>query len=204
MAQDGEAQAWEKLLQLRGERVAARASAEYRKDRGSYQLFSFGQELHIDMKTRSITSTTEPGLFLLEGLSGYSILGILHYLAEAKDILPTGTMVSPNQLPGGDIFQRGTHRLPLHVLADTFGGDMDGFLKRGKILGGERTEVGDTGLTLFPFPRVPVTVALWKKSEEFPAEAALLFDSTCPFHLATDVIWATAMMTVGMLAGEVP
>ena len=140
---------------------------------------------------------------MLEHLSEYSVLGILHYLAEAKDILPTGTMVSPKELPGGDIFQRGTHRLPLHVLADKFGEDVTGFLHTGSILGGEQAEFGDAGCTLFPFPRVPVTVAVWRKSEEFPAEAVLLFDSTCPFHLATDVVWATAMMTVGMFAGEV-
>lgn len=202
MAVDGEAQAWEKLLQLEGERVAARASAVYQENNDSYQLLSYGQELVVDMGARTVRSKTKEGRFLLEHLSSYSILGILHYLAEAKDVLPTGTMVSPKELPGGDIFQRGTHCLPLSLLAEKFGENVDDFFQIGLALGGERADFGDAGCTLFPFPRVPVTAALWQKSEEFPAEAVLLFDSTSPFHLATDVIWATAMMTVGMLAGE--
>lgn len=204
MSIDGETQAWEKLQNLDGERVADRASVEFHGKESCYTMFSYGQELHVDLKRRLIAADSTKGCFLLEELSSYSVLGILYYLAEAKDILPTGTMVSPKELPGGDIFQRGTHRLPMNLLTDRFGKDGESFLLAGLELGGERTEVGDAGCTLFPFPRVPVTAALWRASEEFSAEAVILFDSTCSFHLATDVIWATAMMTLGMLAGEIP
>lgn len=204
MAQDGETQAWERLLLLDGDRVAARASAVYLENNNTYQIRSYGQNVLVDIGGRRITCETKEGHFLLERLSSYSILGFLHYLTEAKDILPAGTMVSPKELPGGDIFQRGTHRLPLHLLAEKFGSEPERLVQTGLSLGGERADCGDAGCTLFPFPRVPVTAAVWSKSEEFPAEAVLLFDSTCPFHLATDVIWATAMMSVGMLSGEVP
>ena len=37
---------------------------------------------------------------------------------------------------------------------------------------------------------------IWKEDDEFPARADMLFDSTCSEHLPTDIIWATAMISV--------
>ena len=204
MAQNGELQAWEKLDQLERERVAERSSVEYDSRKDTFSFRSYGQPVEINLKERRVSSSTERGSFLLEELSSYSQLGILYYLSEAKDILPTGNLVSPKELPGGDIFQRGTHRLPLHMITRRFGENGAAFLQAGRDLGGEQCECGDAGFTVFPFPRVPVTAALWVGSDEFPAEASILFDSTCPLHLATDVIWATAMMTIGMILLEAP
>jgi hypothetical protein len=63
-------------------------------------------------------------------------------------------------------------------------------------LGAQQMEYGDACLRLFPFPRVPVTMILWRADEEFPARADMFFDATCEQHLPTDVIWSTAMTSV--------
>lgn len=97
---------------------------------------------------------------------------------------------------GGEIYERGTHVLPLDRVSDRYGTDVPGFLARGRELGGEPTDYADASLRLFPFPRVPVVLLLWEKGPEFAARASLLFDSSARFHLPVDIIWSTAMMSL--------
>ena len=109
------------------------------------------------------------------------------------DIPLTGRLVQPVNVKGGDIFFRGTHVLPLDKLALKYGNDKTGFLKRGTDLGGMQMNYGDASVKLFPFPRLPVVIILWQEDDEFPSRADILFDSTCEFHLALDILWSTAM-----------
>jgi len=52
-----------------------------------------------------------------------------------------------------------------------------------------------SSLRLFPLPRVPVTLVLWLRDEEFPPRMDLLFDSTCDLQISlSDIIWSIAMM----------
>lgn len=99
-------------------------------------------------------------------------------------------------MSGGEIFQRGTHVLPLDRLADRYANDFESFYKIGLELGGQQLEHDDASVRLYPFPRVPVTFILWKGDDEFPARADMFFDTTCEQHLPTDVIWSTAMTSV--------
>jgi hypothetical protein len=81
-------------------------------------------------------------------------------------------------------------------VAQRFGKDKEGFLQKGKGLGGEQVKYGDASVKLYPFPRIPAILTLWLEDEEFPARVDLMFDSTCDMHLATDIIWSIAMMCV--------
>jgi hypothetical protein len=123
---------------------------------------------------------------LLGELSHYSCLSILWYLVQAQDILPSGNLINPRELAGGLIFGRGSHALPLDKLAVKYGGDTAAFLKKGVSLGGECSDYGDASIKLYP----------WREDEEFPANVVLLLDATCPRYLPTDIIWATAMVSV--------
>jgi hypothetical protein len=133
---------------------------------------------------------------LLDRLGYFSRLSILLYLTSAKNIPFSGRLVQPVNLKGGHIFFRGTHILPLDKLALKYGNDAGGFLKRGTALGGRQMNHGDVSVQLFPFPRIPVVVILWQEDEEFPPRTDLLFDSTCEFHLALDILWSTAMKSL--------
>jgi hypothetical protein len=115
---------------------------------------------------------------------------ILTYLLRAKPIDLSGEIVNEKQIPGGETFFRGPHRLYTRPMEELFGQDHDTFLLAGKKLHGEVKKLGDAAICLPMLPRVPVTLILWLKDDEFPAEVKVSFDSTISRHLPLDVIWA--------------
>jgi hypothetical protein len=94
------------------------------------------------------------------------------------------------------MFFRGSHVLPLENLAERYEDDKEVFLKRGKELCGEVLNFGDASVRLFPVPRIPMTIILWLRDEEFPPRADLLLDSSCELQVPLDIIWSVAMMSL--------
>jgi hypothetical protein len=191
----GEEKAWECLAGLDPSGTCSRTLAVFDGEAGRYTLKSFCTDIHISPSERKMSSTPE-GDIILKRYGYFSVLSTLWYLTGAKEIPLSGELVSPTNLKGGQLFFRGTHVLPLDKLAEKYGKDAEGFLSRGKGLCGEKLGYGDASIRLFPFPRVPVVIILWKEDDEFPARADLLFDTTCMYHLPLDIVWSTAMMSV--------
>lgn len=196
MAHPGEEKAWEILSKLDPKATENRTGATFNADNSTYELKCLGQDIHISLKDREIKGTSTFGKFLINDLGEYSRLSVLSYLVNAKDLPLTGELVRPSDLPGGDIFVRGTHVLPLDGIAESFGHDQEEFINIGKELGASGLGYGDISLGFFPFPRVPIVLIVWAGDDEFPAKVSLLCDSTCTSHLSIDIIWSTAMMTV--------
>ena len=195
----GEEKAWEILRGMNPVDVCRSASVVFDGRSGSYVLRSLGMDLHIDPGSKKIHCDAPDGPRLLDKLGYFSKMSILWYLAGVREIPLSGKLIKPENLKGGLIFFRGTHVLPLDGLASRYQDDKKGFILRGEELGGEKTCYGDASVRLFPFPRVPVEIILWKGDEEFPPRADLLFDSTCELHLALDVLWAVAMQSILMM-----
>ena len=194
--QTGELKAWEVLEGLNPENVSNRAKVTYDSSSNTYTLKSFGQDVIVSMTGKFIYSDSQESDLLLNKLGDYSRLSILWYLVNAKDMTLTHKLVRPEDLKGGNIYAKGTHVLPLDRITDKFGSDTEGFLKRGMEIGSEVLDFGDASLKLFPLPRVPVTIIIWKGDEEFSPRSDLLLDSTCELHLPVDIIWSTVMMSV--------
>ena len=192
----GESKAWELLGGLNPEDVCSRAKVSYDRSLNTYTLKSFGQDIIVSMADKVMRSDSQESDLILNQLGDYSKLSILWYLVNAKDILPTQELIRPENLKGGNIYSKGTHVLPLDRITDKYGSDTEGFVQRGRVIGSEVLDYGDVSLRLFPFPRVPVTIILWKGDEEFSPRSDLLLDSTCEQHLPVDVLWSTAMMSV--------
>ena len=53
-------------------------------------------------------------------------------------------------------------------------------------LGGQPADYGDVAVTVSGFPRVPVTVVLWRGDEEFPPDGNMLFDGSVMDYLCTE------------------
>lgn len=189
----GEEKAWQILKDLKPAGVCKNAMVSFDDATGIYLLKSFGMDLYVAPENKSIYSNAPYADLLLNRLGYFSRLSIPCYLTSAMDIPLTGRLIQPGNVKGGDIFFRGTHVLPLDKLALKYGQDKAGFLKRGADLGGMRMNYGDASVKLFPFPRLPVVIILWQEDDEFPPRADILFDSTCEFHLALDILWSIAM-----------
>jgi hypothetical protein len=202
MAWPGEKDAWDILSDLDSKDVKTNAKELFNSSDSTYELTCFGQDICISLTERIIFSKPSLGSLLVDALGEYSRLSILRYLIHSIDLPLSGQLVRPSDLPGGDIFIRGTHVLPLEKTAAYFTNNFSDFLSTGKSLGGSQRDYGDISLKLFPFPRVPVVLILWSGDEEFPPKSSLLFDSSCVSHLPTDILWSTAMMTVEMMLIE--
>lgn len=194
--QSGEEHAWELLSDLDPEDVCRRADVSFDRPAGCFKLRLFSADILVCTRCRRISGDSPAADVLLERLGGYARLSALWYLVGARDIPVSGKLVKPGDMGGGEIYQRGSHVLPLDRIAERYGSDVPGFLARGQELGGKQAEYGDVSLKLFLFPRVPVVLLLWKKDPEFAARAGLLFDSSARLHLPVDVIWSTAMMSL--------
>ena len=193
---NGEEHAWEVLARLDPEAVCRRADVTHCAPAGHYVLRVFSAFMPVSTKDRRMSGGSPSADALLERLGGHARLSALWYLVGARDVPLSGRLAKPGDMGGGEIYERGTHVLPLDCVADRYGSDLDGFLARGRELDGEETRYGDASVRLLPFPRVPVVLLLWKKDPEFAARAGLLLDSSARFHLPLDIIWSTAMMTL--------
>jgi len=195
----GEKVAWELLSELDPTRVMANAQARFSPTDSVYQLTCFGQDVCISLSDQTILSQSRLGKSLVDSLAEYSRLSILRYLIHANDLPSSGRLVCPAELPGGGIFVKGTHVLPLARMAACFSNRRSDFAAMGKSLGGSRLDHGDMSFELFPFPRVPVVLIVWSGDEDFAPNASLLLDSRCVAHLPIDIVWSTAMMVLKMM-----
>ncbi|MBI4699533.1 MAG: DUF3786 domain-containing protein, partial [Nitrospirae bacterium] len=174
----GEEKAWEILSALDPEDVCKRAPATYDSVCGIYTLRSFGMDIFVSPKDKKIFSDAPQSDALLNRLGYFSQLSILWYLVNAKEISPSGNLVKPVNLKGGQLFFRGTHVLPVDKIAGKYRDDAEGFLIKGHELGAEKRSYGDASIRAFPLPRVPVVLILWRADEEYPPRVDLLLDST--------------------------
>ncbi len=191
---DGFAHAWEEFSKLDPVEACRRADVAFDRNIHVYTIKSFGHDVFISSERQDVFCDSSEGKFLLALREYFFGLSLLWYLITAKDIPLSGNLVKPSAVPGGQIFVKGTHVLPLDEIARKFNNRKEQFLAAGNRFGAVEADYGDAALKLLPFPRVPVFLILWFGDEEFPARAQLLIDSTCSEHLSTDVVWAITMI----------
>lgn len=192
----GEDKAWEILAGLLPEEVCRRTGAQYNERSRLYRLPAFGTFFSIDPQKKVILNLEPQGEVFLTRLRYFFVLSLLWYMVKATDVKPAGKLIKLSNMPGGEIFFRGSHVLPLDSIARKYSRDRKGFRERGLSHGGMVVEYGDAAIELCPFPKVPVTVILWLADDEWEARADLLFDSTALNHLPIDILWSIAMMSV--------
>lgn len=195
MTSPGIEKAWEILKGLNPNVVCKNASVTFDDKTSSYMLKSFCTDFYIYPKERSIKSSTPQGEIIITRYGYFFIHSGLWYLIHTKDIPLTGRLIKPENLKGGELFFRGSHVLPLDKIASKYGDNKEAFIKRGSEMCAEVSTYGDASLQLFPIPRIPVTLILWLKDEEFPPRIDFLFDSSCELHLPLDVLWSIAMLS---------
>lgn len=187
---------WDRLAARPPEEVCLGAGARNNAAEPCFVLESFGGVLSANLAQRTAGFQGLDGAGLSEETLEHLIPAFLWYLAKAQAIPLSGHLVPAENLPGGQMFVKGTHVLPLDRLAEKYGHSLPALLDHGRRWGGISEDYGDAALRLFPLPRVPVVLVCWSADEEFPFKTSILFDDTCAFQLPPDMIWSVAMATV--------
>jgi len=190
---------WEQLDGLDGAETARRADCQYLDDPGQYVLTLLSTEYVVNPSDRSIfavgaDSTDQPTDFLEQ-------LCLLAYLINARDLPLADKLVGENALPGGQFFFRGVHGLPTQRLQEAFGDCPEILLDVSGRYGAKHCEFGDASIRLDMLPRVPLTIVVWRRCEEFEARASILFDKSTGEQLPLDALLAGVNLAVKALTG---
>ncbi len=124
---------------------------------------------------------------------------ILHYINNASGIPLTGEKVAYGDIPGCMHYDPVFEKRVLKPLVRAFGYDRHAFLDAGRGLGAKEEGFGDASLTLFAFPKVPVTFVLWEGDTEFPPSARALFDPSVTGYLPLEDIVVVSKLAAGRI-----
>jgi hypothetical protein len=142
---------------------------------------NLGGEITLPFLNKPVNITYPEGLVVYEDSEAKLSLQeqglILHYLLGAQDIALTNELITFREIPSGEFYYQPFLKRAQVPLVETFGSDHELFRKAGQKLGGIDAKMGDASLTFQPFPRIPVTLILWKEDDEFPPEGNILFDA---------------------------
>ena len=188
---------WEQLEKLDGSETAQRAKCRYLDSPAQYIITLLNTEYTVNLQDRNIftirsDSTQEEAKFLQQ-------LCILAYLINAQNVPLANKLVAGNTLPGGQFFFRGQHGLPTKKFEDAFGNNPEILLQASANFDAERCDFGDASICLYMLPRLPLTIVIWGRDEEFGARASILFDQTAASQLPLDALLAAVNLTVGAL-----
>ncbi len=177
---------WQRLIALNGQETAQRAGCRYVAEPPKYIITLLNTEYEVNLADKRVFSTPQgsepvPAEFLEE-------LCVLAYLINAKDLPLAGKLVKAEELPSGQFFFRGLHSLPTDKLEKAFGHCPEALLGVAEQFGGEKCEFGDASIRLNILPRVPMTIIIWRQSEQFPARASILFDQTAAEQMPLDAL----------------
>ncbi|MDD5326695.1 MAG: DUF3786 domain-containing protein [Phycisphaerae bacterium] len=189
MANDG---LWQQVLKLNGQETAQRAKCRYLSDSQSYIITLLNREYTVELSEKKI-----PNAGFAEELS------ILTCLINSKDLPVANKLKTAHQLPEGQFFFRGHHKLATEKLEEAFGQFPERLYDIMDKFGGIRREFGDASIELYVLPRVPLTIVIWRGDEEFGARASVLFDETAAEQMPLDALWVSANLAIKTLAKEV-
>ena len=188
---------WEQLEKLDSTETAQRAKCQYLESPARYTINLLNTEYIVNLSDSNIFSnrsdSTQKEAQFLEQLC------ILAYLINAQHLPLVNKLVAGNTLPGGQFFFRGQHGLPTQKLEEAFGNNPEVLHQVSAQLDAERCEFGDASIRLLILPRLPLTIVIWGRDEEFEARASILFDQTAASQLPLDALLAAVNLTVGAL-----
>ena len=113
---------------------------------------------------------------------------IFHYLNGVKDTPFKNKLISFKEIPSGEFYYPAFARRSIEPLLKTFSKNFQAFKSIAEGLGGKPVGIGDAGIKISVFPRVPVTLVLWFADAEFPPDLQILFDASITEILSTEDI----------------
>ena len=111
---------------------------------------------------------------------------ILHYLTLAKGTPATNKLIAFRQLSGGASYLSAFSQRTVAPLLRYFGKEPELLIDAAERLGGCKADYGDVAVRLMAFPRVPVTIILWRGDIEFAPRGNIVFDSAICDYLSSE------------------
>jgi hypothetical protein len=171
------------------EQLAANAGARF-EDR---RVIVPHLDKEIIFETDSHRSVVSP-----EGEDAPIWLAILtvHYLNNATGSVPSGKLKHFREFKEGSFYEPAFNSRTKDVLISIFGKDPAPMVIAGQKLNGKVLDQGDASVELRYFPYVPITCIMWAGDDEFPPEAAVLFDETVDQFLCAEDMAVAGQMAV--------
>ena len=117
---------------------------------------------------------------------------ILHYLTKKlklKDLpAPAGEWISFKEIDGGDFYYPVFKKRAINVIFKKFGSNPDALAVSARRFNAKSSEIGDKGIIIEPFEKIPILITIWKGDDELPGEADILFDRDIPQIFCTEDI----------------
>jgi len=161
-----------------------------RKGGAQYSLGNSGKSIVVQYLNRTYLITLpDAEISIMESPEEMPIkdrILILHYLLTAKGTPPADKLIAFHELPDGSVYYPTFAKRTIQPLVDNFGSDPSLLLPTSRKLGGQKADYGDMAVTINAFPRVPITIVLWRGDSEFPARGNVLFDAAISHYLPTE------------------
>jgi hypothetical protein len=182
--------AWQSLT-ARDLSVQAKLAGGALED-GKVVLPTFGRRCVVDPRSRQIT---------LDGraVKQLGAILVLRYLANASEVQPSGHGISYRQLPGGNLYYPAFKARVIDVVGAMYHHDPKLLLSAVRYMGAKKREFGDASIEVPVFPKLPVTVIVWKGDAEVHSSANMLFDDTASKLLHTEELAAVGTFVVTQL-----
>lgn len=179
---------WEQLSQADPQVICRKAGVAYEPKLAAYLVPFLNAEFLCAIEARSIQAITADSFTTVDF---QFCLVLLNYLLGANPREPSGRWIGEKELPGGEVFFRGPHGIPLEPLLALLGHKPDRLRSVAQKLAGTPEAMGDLAFRFCTFPRIPLLLMLWEGDDEFEPEMLMRFDSTITAHLERlDTIWA--------------
>lgn len=183
--------AWDRLAGMDLSRVAEDAGGR-REGPGTVVVRTFGRDCVVDLASRSVRIGEKE----LSPLAGTMVL---HYLANAGPVAPTGKWVSYRQLPGGEAFYGAFRQRVILEIGALFHQRPELLLSALRTVGARKLAFGEASVRIDVFPKLPVAVIVWKGDSEVRGTANVLFDETAPRFLPTEDLAAVGSYVLEQL-----
>ena len=113
---------------------------------------------------------------------------ILHYFLRATGTPLTGNLITYKELQEGINYYPTFFKRAIEPIVNHFKDSPQKLLETASVLGGVKSDYGDTAVTIKALPHVPLTIVLWQEDGEFPPDGNIMFDSTITEYLPTEDI----------------
>ncbi|MDP2939058.1 MAG: DUF3786 domain-containing protein [Candidatus Omnitrophota bacterium] len=180
--QDALGKAWAKILTI--------------KKQANYSVEFLADEYTINTTNKSVISLS----CNIPSPDHITIL-ILHYLIKEIEGLPKEIMqwISFPELDGGKGYYPTFKKRAIDPILRKFANSPEGLLTLIERFSAKRVQIGDFGIVIYAFLRIPVLITLWRSDEEFSTQVNMLFDASIKNIFPTEDI----VVLAGLIAANI-